>query len=126
MPEPLHYLHISDSHLGPKRDWTPLDNTLLYKNLERFVEAINARSPRPSYCRPAADCAGFSSATCTAIRRPFQNGILCTSVASTFCHLNLWPQDTETNFDTFQPPTFNFVTCHPDRTIVKSHTIRRT
>ena len=49
MPEPLHYLHISDSHLGPKRDWTPLDNTLLYKNLERFVEAINARSPRPSY-----------------------------------------------------------------------------
>ena len=55
----------------------------------------------------------------------FKDGILYTSVPSTFCQLNLWPEDTETSFDTAHPPCFNFATLYPDRTIVKSHAIGR-
>ena len=262
----LHYVHISDTHLGAERDWTPLDNAP-YRNLERVVEAINSLSPQPRFVMHTGDVANhdtenayiFAAELLGRLQMPvyfaagnhdvrthmlkhlqmgdkrnllptefiicyrfsvdgerflvldsqqpyekaghfgklgdaqlslvrdeaarddgpltvflhhapvdldsawfseqvgmldgdelhqallpardklrgvffghvhrdtqtFRDGILYASVASTFCQLNLWPTDTEVSFDTAQPPAFNFVTCHPDRMIVKSHTVTR-
>ena len=52
----------------------------------------------------------------------YQDGILYTSVASTFCQFHHWPNDQKYTLDDTSRAAFNFVTLTPAKTIVKEYT----
>jgi Icc protein len=54
-----------------------------------------------------------------------RDGIVYTSVASTFAQLSAWPSDQDAGLDHDYPPGFNVVTLLPDQTIVRQHTFPR-
>lgn len=54
-----------------------------------------------------------------------RDGIIYTSVASTFAQFTAWPTDQSAAFDPDYPPGFNLVTLLPDQTLVRQHTFPR-
>jgi Icc protein len=53
------------------------------------------------------------------------DGILYSSVGSSFRQFTSWPDSSKVEFDQVHPPCFNVVTLTPSQTTVKEHTISR-
>jgi 3',5'-cyclic AMP phosphodiesterase CpdA len=52
-----------------------------------------------------------------------RDGVLYSSVGSTFCQFTVWPSDERPGFEAGGPAHFNFVTLTPDGCIVKEHIV---
>jgi len=53
----------------------------------------------------------------------FRDGVLYSSVGSTFCQFTAWPSDERPGFEAGGPGCFNFVTLTPEGCVVKEHTV---
>ena len=53
----------------------------------------------------------------------FRDGVLYSSVGSTFCQFTAWPGDEKPGFEADGPGCFNFVTLTPEGFVVKAHTV---
>ncbi|NKB68485.1 MAG: hypothetical protein GKR89_15600 [Candidatus Latescibacteria bacterium] len=60
MVEPLHFVHISDTHLGHLRDWVVLGNNP-FANLLQVVKAINALPTQPHFVIHTGDVANHDT-----------------------------------------------------------------
>ena len=60
MADPLHFVHISDTHLGHKRDWVAFGNNP-FGNLSRVVEAINGLPTAPRFVIHTGDVANHET-----------------------------------------------------------------
>lgn len=60
MADSLHFVHISDTHLGHLRDWIALGNNP-FRNLLRVLEAINSLPTRPQFVIHTGDVANHNS-----------------------------------------------------------------
>ena len=56
MSYPIHFVHLSDSHLGASRAWTALGNCP-YRNLERVIDALNGLPTQPHFVIHTGDVA---------------------------------------------------------------------
>lgn len=60
MSDPLHFVHISDTHLGHKRDWVALGNNP-FRNLLQVLEAIDSLPTRPRFIIHTGDVANHDT-----------------------------------------------------------------
>ena len=60
MADSLHFVHISDTHLGHLRDWVALGNNP-FRNLLRVIEAINSLPTQPQFVIHTGDVANHNT-----------------------------------------------------------------
>lgn len=60
MATPLHFVHISDTHLGHLRDWVVLGNNP-FRNLMQVVETINKLPTQPQFVIHTGDVANHDT-----------------------------------------------------------------
>ena len=60
MAEPVHFVHLSDTHLGHERDWVALGNNP-FRNLLQIVEAIQCLPTHPDFLIHTGDVANHDT-----------------------------------------------------------------